>query len=77
MNRIASVIAPWAIVCLFANPVSAADQPSEKPAWWYKDVVDATYVAQYATVPPKKNVLIVDSRPARKYNKYSNFRCWG
>jgi rhodanese-related sulfurtransferase len=69
VNRIASVIATSAVVGFFITPVLAADQPTEKPAWWYKDVVDAAYVAQYATVPPKKNVLIVDSRPARKYNK--------
>jgi len=69
MNRIVSVIATSAVVCLFTTPLLAADQSTEKPAWWYKDVVDAAYVAQYATVPPKKNVLLVDSRPARKYDK--------
>jgi len=69
MNRIASVVAPGAIVYLLSMPALAAGQPTEKPAWWYKDVVDAAYVEQHATVPPTKSVLIVDSRPARKYDK--------
>ena len=40
MNRIVSVIAPWAIFCLFITPVLVAGQSAEKPAWLYKDVVD-------------------------------------
>lgn len=68
MKRLMS-IAAVTIFCLFSILASAADQAAAKPSWWFKDVVDAAFVGQYATVPPKKNALIVDSRPARKYNK--------
>lgn len=69
MKRLFSWITAAAIICLFTTPALAVDQFKGKPVWWYKAVVDTAYVSQYATVPPKKDVLIVDSRPARKYNK--------
>ncbi|MEW8522852.1 MAG: rhodanese-like domain-containing protein [Candidatus Thiodiazotropha endolucinida] len=69
MKRLALGSAFTALVIFLTLPVFAAEQAKEKPSWWYKDVVDASFVTQYATVPPKKEVLIVDSRPARKYNK--------
>jgi len=69
MKRLTLGIALAAIAIFLTLPVFAANQAKEKPDWWYKEVVDAGFVSQYATVPPKKNMLIVDSRPARKYNK--------
>lgn len=36
---------------------------------WYKDIVDTGYVAQYAVIPSRDDVMIVDSRPSRKYDK--------
>lgn len=36
---------------------------------WYKEVVDTAYVAQQAIIPPKDDVMIIDSRPSRKYDK--------
>ena len=37
---------------------------------WYKNIVDYDYVAKYAALPKKKDVMIIDSRPtARKYDK--------
>jgi len=67
MKRLVLLLAVSAIVSLLSTPLLAADQA--KPDWWYKDIVDASFVSQYATVPPKKDALIVDSRPSRKYNK--------
>ncbi|MET0072230.1 MAG: rhodanese-like domain-containing protein [Candidatus Thiodiazotropha sp.] len=69
MKRLLSGIVVTAISLFVILPVFAADQAKGKPDWWYKDIVDAGFVGQYATIPPKKEVLIVDSRPARKYNK--------
>ncbi len=36
---------------------------------WYKEIVDTAYVAQQAIIPPKDGVMIIDSRPSRKYDK--------
>ncbi len=36
---------------------------------WYKEIVDTEYVAQHVVIPPRDDVMIVDSRPSRKYDK--------
>jgi hypothetical protein len=36
---------------------------------WYKEIVNTDFVTQYAIIPIRKDMLIVDSRPVRKYNK--------
>lgn len=37
---------------------------------WYSNIVDYSFVAQYAVLPQKPGVMIIDSRPtARKYDK--------
>lgn len=69
MKRLALGVVVTAITTFLTLPLLAAEQAQAKPDWWYKEIVDAGFVSQYATVPPKKDVLIVDSRPARKYNK--------
>ncbi|MBT2968578.1 MAG: rhodanese-like domain-containing protein [Candidatus Thiodiazotropha sp. (ex Ctena orbiculata)] len=69
MKRLVLGIVFTAISTFVILPVFAADQAKGKPDWWFNEVVDAGFVGQYATIPPKKEVLIVDSRPARKYNK--------
>ena len=59
-----------ALVCFLlalATPVAA--QAEEQPAAEGANVVDAEFVSQYATVPKKDDVLIIDSRPARKYDQ--------
>ena len=69
MKRIVSLFAALAVICLFTAPALSASETKGKPDWWYKDIVDAAFVSQYATIPPKEGVLIVDSRPSRKYDK--------
>jgi rhodanese-related sulfurtransferase len=62
------------LFCLFAFTASliaglggvAAAEPVIKQ---YGVIVDANYVAEYAVVPARKDVVIIDSRPARKYDK--------
>ena len=69
MKRLVSWISAVAAVCLFSTSALVADEAKGKPDWSYKDIVDTKFVAAYATVPPKADVVLVDSRPARKYNK--------
>ena len=69
MKRIVSLFAALAVICLLTAPALSASETKGKPDWWYKDIVDAAFVSQYATIPPKEGVLIVDSRPSRKYDK--------
>jgi len=42
---------------------------SEDQVGWYKDVVDYNFVKDYATVPMRDDVVIIDSRPTRKYEQ--------
>jgi rhodanese-related sulfurtransferase len=68
-----------ALVCFLAAPAltaaaateqqAAAAETKAQPAAQDKSVVDAEFVSQYATVPSKEGVLIIDSRPARKYDQ--------
>ncbi len=69
MKRLISVLAAGLALCLLAPAATSAEKTMERPSWLYKTIVDATYLSQYATVPKKNDVLIVDSRPARKYDK--------
>ncbi|MCP4043612.1 MAG: rhodanese-like domain-containing protein [Gammaproteobacteria bacterium] len=39
------------------------------PDWYYPAIVDTKFLAEYAVIPKRKDVAIVDSRPARKYDK--------
>jgi len=47
-----------------ANTVLAADGQFDK----YKNVVDYTFMKDHATVPMRDDVVVIDSRPDRKYN---------
>jgi len=59
-----------AFACLLiATALPAAQETQKQPAWQYNNIVDAEFVGKYATVPKKDDVLIVDSRPARKYDQ--------
>ncbi len=69
MKRLLSVLSAGLALCLLAPAAPSAEKAMEKPSWLYKTIVDAAYVGQYATVPKKNDVLVVDSRPARKYDK--------
>jgi rhodanese-related sulfurtransferase len=46
-------------------PASAA---GAQPDWYYGDIVDFAFVRAHATVPMREDVMIIDSRPARKYD---------
>lgn len=36
---------------------------------WYKNIVDTAFIKEYAQIPPRKDVTIIDSRPAaRRYD---------
>ena len=52
------------------TPVTNINPMSETaPFEQYKNVVDFAFVKEYAIIPRRKDVLIVDSRPARKFDK--------
>lgn len=71
-----------AIAVAFALPLLAgiAPSPFEESAGaafafaqakegWYKNIVDTAFVKEYAQIPPRKDVVIIDSRPAaRRYD---------
>ena len=52
---------------LTALPTGAV-QAAEAQAGWYKNVVDYAFVKDHATVPMREDVVVIDSRPARKYD---------
>jgi len=59
-----------ALCCsLISLPLIAEDAKKTTTFQQYKNIVDAAYVAQYAKVPIRDGVMIVDSRPSRKYDK--------
>ena len=69
MKRVILLFSTAFAFCLAATTLPAAEEAKGPPTWQYKDIVDRAFVSQYATVPKKDDALIVDSRPARKYDK--------
>ncbi len=69
MKRLIQLLAVGFVFFLPATTLFGADMAEGQPSWQYKNIVDAAYVGQFATVPSKHGVMIVDSRPARKYDK--------
>ncbi len=69
MKHLLSVFTTAAAMCLFTPMLNGADQTAEEASWTYKNIIDAAHVAEYAKIPKREDVLIVDSRPARKYAK--------
>lgn len=67
--RVRSIFAAALVYGIAAAAPVGAEESAEQPAWRYKNIVDAAFVAEYAGVPRKDGVLIVDSRPTRKYDK--------
>lgn len=55
---------------LYSEPIRAqAANPQAAQANYYKDQVDFNFVKQWAGIPPKKGVMLIDARPtARKFN---------
>jgi len=68
-------VIPTATLLLFGLFITAGNvqagetAPSVTPDWYYPKIVDADFLSQYATVPRREDVVIVDSRPLRKYDK--------
>ncbi len=48
--------------------VQAAETPT-KPGWYFKDLVNADFVAQYAKLPPPPNSMVIDVRSKEEYNE--------
>ncbi|MBI4767997.1 MAG: rhodanese-like domain-containing protein [Deltaproteobacteria bacterium] len=49
---------------------SAAAQAAEKqPGWYFKDLVAADFVAEYAKLPPPPNSMVIDVRSKEEYNE--------
>ena len=69
MKRILSWLSAGLLCSLLAVPLVAKEETGTQPSWQYKNIVDAAFVAQYAKIPIRDGVLIVDSRPYRKYDK--------
>jgi len=48
----------------------AAVQAAEvKPGWYFQDIVNADFVAQYAKLPPPPNSMVIDVRPKEEYSE--------
>lgn len=69
VKRVLSWLSVALICSQVAIPLMAAEEAEKEPSWLYKNIVDAAFVDQYAKVPIRDDALIVDSRPARKYDK--------
>ncbi len=52
-----------------ASAVSAADAPVTPKECWYKTIIDLKAFSEYAVIPTRDDVVVIDSRPARKYDE--------
>jgi rhodanese-related sulfurtransferase len=69
LSRIILVLLP-AVLLGFPAAADTGGVPDAKKAGWYTNIVDVDFVKEYAGVPRKKDVMIIDARPkARKYDK--------
>ncbi|NQU55633.1 MAG: rhodanese-like domain-containing protein [Rhodospirillales bacterium] len=64
VTRILILLVFGLLTSLASNPVQAV----EAQAGWYKNIVDFTFVKEYATVPMRDDVMVIDSRPARSFD---------
>ncbi|MBI4995527.1 MAG: rhodanese-like domain-containing protein [Rhodocyclales bacterium] len=63
---LAATLAPIPETTQFGVAAAATVQAKEG---WYKHIVDTAFVKEYAQIPPRKDVVIIDSRPAaRRYD---------
>ena len=69
MRRILTWLSAALFCSLAAAPLMAEEEAEGKSFQQYKNIVDAAFVAQYAKIPIMDGVMIVDSRPARKYDQ--------
>ena len=58
------------MLAMLTGTASAAGEKADAPDWYFHEIVDANFVAQYAKVPMAENVMIIDSRPRQaKYDR--------
>lgn len=69
MKRILSWLSAILLCSIATLPLMAEEATATKTFEQYKNVVDAAFVEQYAKIPIVDGVMIVDARPARKYDK--------
>jgi len=50
-------------------PASAADAPITPKEGWYKTIIDLKAFGEYAVIPARDDVTVIDSRPVRKYDE--------
>ncbi|NJD34256.1 MAG: rhodanese-like domain-containing protein [Betaproteobacteria bacterium] len=72
LTLLAAVVATLGVTpLLYPTPAFAADAATIQPkeGWYNKALVDYDFVKQNVSIPPKKGVMIIDSRPAaRQYD---------
>ena len=62
---LAATLAPIPDGAQFGTAIAAV----QAKEGWYKHIVDTAFVKEYAQIPPRKDVVIIDSRPAaRRYD---------
>ena len=69
MKRMLSWLSAALLCSLATAPLMAEEEAGGKSFQQYKNIVDAAFVAEYAKIPIMDGVMIVDSRPSRKYDK--------
>lgn len=57
--------APVAATPVAATPVAATKESAFEQ---YANIVDFNFVKDYTVTPPRQDVMIIDTRPARKFN---------
>jgi rhodanese-related sulfurtransferase len=63
---LAAILTPIPEAAQFGAALAATVQAKEG---WYKNIVDTAFIKEYAQIPPRKDVTIIDSRPAaRRYD---------
>lgn len=57
------------LAALLAPPGYAQPAQAQPREGWYKNIVDTDFVKQYVDIPPRKDVILIDARPAaRQYD---------
>jgi rhodanese-related sulfurtransferase len=66
----ATVLAlPLATLLAPSGFVASAQAQTQTREGWYKNIVDTEFVKRYVDIPPRKDVILIDARPAaRQYD---------
>lgn len=58
------------LLTVAAAPAEETKKNTEKPEWFFHDIVDVKFVMEQVNVPMPENVMIIDARPKRaQYDK--------